>query len=53
VVVRLSSRRAVDRWLAGAHDTARLVAWLCSDEAEWVTGQTIAPDGGWSTRGSS
>jgi 3-oxoacyl-[acyl-carrier protein] reductase len=34
-------------------DTARLVAWLCSDEAEWVTGQTIAADGGWSTRGSS
>jgi 3-oxoacyl-[acyl-carrier protein] reductase len=32
-------------------DTARLVAWLVSDEAAWVTGQTIASDGGWSARG--
>jgi 3-oxoacyl-[acyl-carrier protein] reductase len=31
-------------------DTARLVAWLLSDEADWITGQTIASDGGWSTR---
>lgn len=31
-------------------DTARLVAWLLSDEADWVTGQTIASDGGWSAR---
>jgi len=31
-------------------DTARLVAWLLSDEAGWVTGQTIASDGGWSSR---
>jgi 3-oxoacyl-[acyl-carrier protein] reductase len=29
-------------------DTARLVAWLVSDEAAWVTGQVIASDGGWS-----
>lgn len=34
-------------------DAARLVAWLCSDEAEWVNGQTIASDGGWSARGAS
>jgi 3-oxoacyl-[acyl-carrier protein] reductase len=32
-------------------DTARLVAWLLSDDAAWVTGQTIASDGGWSARG--
>jgi len=31
-------------------DTARLIAWLLSDEADWVTGQTIASDGGWSSR---
>jgi 3-oxoacyl-[acyl-carrier protein] reductase len=37
------------RWSTPA-DTARLVAWLLSDEAEWVTGQTIASDGGWSAR---
>ncbi len=29
-------------------DTARLVSWLLSDEADWITGQTIASDGGWS-----
>lgn len=32
-------------------DTARLVAWLVSDEADWVTGQVIASDGGWSALG--
>ncbi|NLT55879.1 MAG: SDR family oxidoreductase [Actinomycetales bacterium] len=31
-------------------DTAALVAWLLSDEAEWITGQTVASDGGWSAR---
>ncbi len=31
-------------------DAARLVAWLLSDEAAWITGQTIASDGGWSAR---
>jgi 3-oxoacyl-[acyl-carrier protein] reductase len=33
-------------------DTARLVGWLVSDEAEWVTGQVIASDGGWSLLGA-
>lgn len=32
-------------------DAARLVAWLVSDEAAWVTGQVIASDGGWSALG--
>ncbi len=32
-------------------DTARLIGWLVSDEAAWVTGQVIASDGGWSTLG--
>jgi 3-oxoacyl-[acyl-carrier protein] reductase len=31
-------------------DAARLVAWLVSDEADWITGQVIASDGGWSSR---
>lgn len=33
-------------------DAAKLVAWLVSDEAAWVTGQTIASDGGWSSLGA-
>jgi len=27
-------------------DAARLVAWLCSDHARWITGQTINSEGG-------
>jgi 3-oxoacyl-[acyl-carrier protein] reductase len=27
-------------------DAARLVAWLCSEDAQWVTGQTIDSEGG-------
>jgi 3-oxoacyl-[acyl-carrier protein] reductase len=37
------------RWSTPA-DAARLVGWLVSDEADWVTGQVIASDGGWSAR---
>jgi 3-oxoacyl-[acyl-carrier protein] reductase len=35
-----------------AQDAARLIGWLVSDEAEWVTGQVIASDDGWSTLGA-
>ncbi|MBI4300411.1 MAG: SDR family oxidoreductase, partial [Chloroflexi bacterium] len=28
-------------------DTAPIVVWLCSDESEYVTGETITADGGW------
>lgn len=44
------ARMPAGRW-GTPEDTARLVAWLASDEAAWVTGQTIASDGGWSARG--
>jgi 3-oxoacyl-[acyl-carrier protein] reductase len=27
-------------------DAARLVTWLCSDDAHWITGQTIDSEGG-------
>ena len=27
-------------------DAARLIAWLCSDEGEWITGQVIDSEGG-------
>jgi 3-oxoacyl-[acyl-carrier protein] reductase len=37
------------RWGTPA-DVTRLVAWLVSDEAGWVTGQVIASDGGSSAR---
>jgi 3-oxoacyl-[acyl-carrier protein] reductase len=33
------------RW-GEADDAARLVAWLCSDDARWVTGQVIDSEGG-------
>jgi 3-oxoacyl-[acyl-carrier protein] reductase len=33
------------RW-GRPEDAARLVAWLCSDDAGWITGQTIDSEGG-------
>lgn len=45
----VAARNPGGRWSTPT-DTARLVAWLLSDEAGWVTGQTIASDGGWSAR---
>lgn len=44
----IAARNPGRRWGLPA-DTARLVAWLASDEASWVTGQRIASDGGWSS----
>lgn len=38
------------RWGRPA-DVTELVAWLVSDAAGWVTGQTIDSDGGWGLRG--
>lgn len=48
----LASMNPGGRW-SSPDDTARLVSWLLSDEAAWVTGQTIASDGGWSARSGS
>jgi 3-oxoacyl-[acyl-carrier protein] reductase len=49
---RVEELMPAGRW-GTPEDAARLVGWLVSDEAGWVTGQTIASDGGWSARGSS
>jgi 3-oxoacyl-[acyl-carrier protein] reductase len=46
----VAARNPGGRWGTPA-DAARLVAWMVSDEAEWVTGQVIASDGGWSAAG--
>lgn len=43
----VAARNPGGRW-GTPTDTARLVAWLVSDEADWITGQVIASDGGWS-----
>ena len=44
----VAARHPQGRW-SEPDDAARLIAWLCSDEARWVTGQTIVSDGGaWS-----
>jgi 3-oxoacyl-[acyl-carrier protein] reductase len=45
--VRLRVEAAMPRGRWGTpQDAARLVAWLASEESEWVTGQVIDSDGG-------
>jgi 3-oxoacyl-[acyl-carrier protein] reductase len=39
-------RMPAGRW-GEPDDAARLVAWLCSDDARWITGQTIDSEGGY------
>jgi 3-oxoacyl-[acyl-carrier protein] reductase len=43
---RLAARFPARRW-GQPDDVARLVAWLASDEAAWITGQVINSEGGW------
>ena len=40
-----AQRMPFGRW-GRPDDAARLVAWLCSDDASWITGQTINSEGG-------
>jgi 3-oxoacyl-[acyl-carrier protein] reductase len=40
-----TGRMPLGRW-GQPDDAARLIAWLCSDEASWITGQTIDSEGG-------
>ena len=32
--------------LGQSEDAARLIAWLCSEDAHWITGQVVASEGG-------
>jgi 3-oxoacyl-[acyl-carrier protein] reductase len=40
-------RLPLGRW-GTPEDAARAVGWLCTDEAEWITGQVLTSDGGFS-----
>jgi 3-oxoacyl-[acyl-carrier protein] reductase len=42
---RVLSQEPMGRW-GRPEDAARLVAWLCTDEARWITGQVIHSTGG-------
>ena len=46
------ARQIDDQYLLGrygqANDIARAIVWLLSDEATWITGQTLTVDGGYS-----
>jgi 3-oxoacyl-[acyl-carrier protein] reductase len=46
------AQRNPGRRASTPQDAAHLVGWLVSDHADWITGQTIASDGGWSTLGA-
>ncbi|CAG5148586.1 uncharacterized protein ALTATR162_LOCUS2220 [Alternaria atra] len=46
VVEAQLKQTAVERRAGTADDIARIVAWLCSDDAKWVSGQTISASGG-------
>lgn len=41
----VKKQQPLGRW-GSPDDAARLIAWLCSDEGEWITGQVIHSRGG-------
>jgi 3-oxoacyl-[acyl-carrier protein] reductase len=43
--VDAKARMPVGRW-GEPDDAARLIAWLCTDDARWITGQVIDSEGG-------
>ena len=45
-------QRVIERHARGRDsiEIARVVLWLCSDDASFITGQALAPDGGWLAR---
>jgi len=43
--VEPAGRMPFGRW-GEPDDAARLVAWLCSDEGRWITGQVLDSEGG-------
>lgn len=46
---RFASRHMpLGRW-GEPDDAARLIAWLCTDDARWITGQVINSDGGFAS----
>lgn len=47
----VAARMPMKRW-GTPRDIAPVVAWLLSDDAAWITGQTLNVDGGWSLRGA-
>jgi len=46
----VASRMPLDARWGRPEETAALVSWLVSDQAAWMTGQTIDSDGGWGVR---
>ncbi len=45
VLEAVAARFPAGRW-GQPEDAARLIAWLCTDDAAWVTGQVIDSEGG-------
>lgn len=46
--LQAAAKRTPARRIATPEDVARVVAFLCSDDAAMIVGQTIVVDGGWS-----